>query len=128
MGGRVRYERDLIDLADAGVTKGRSISETTAKKLLQKALDGSGITPTEERTLKYIVDNYQINEAARTLLLERVKQDESARSVSRSSQRDSQQTVLTQYEGTKFGATYFLIVALAVAICSLGVMAMTRTP
>merc|ERR1711948_122731 len=108
--------------------KGRSISETTAKKLLQKALDGSGITPTEERTLKYIVDNYRINEAAKTLLTERVKQDESARSVSRSSQRDSQQSEVLPYEKTKFGATYFLIVAFAIVICSLGVMAMTRTP
>merc|ERR1712037_586853 len=104
--------------------KGRSISETTAKKLLQAALDGSGITSTEERTLKYIVDNYRISEAAKTLLMERIKQDESAGSISRRSQRDSQESIVSEYEETSYGATYFLIVAFAIAICSLGVMAM----
>jgi len=51
MGG-VRYERDLLEMA--GVEE---ITMEKAGELFEKAMDGNVVTPTEKRTLRYILKN-----------------------------------------------------------------------
>merc|ERR1712039_955574 len=43
-----------------------------AEHLWDQAMDGNRVTDTEERTLKYIMSNYRMNTAAKTLLEKRI--------------------------------------------------------
>merc|ERR1711933_679018 len=51
MGG-VRYERDLLEMAGD-----EEITMEKAEALFNKAMDGNIVTPTEKRTLRYILKN-----------------------------------------------------------------------
>merc|ERR1712048_457349 len=48
----VRYERDLLEMAGD-----EEITLEKAEALFQKAMDGNVVTPTEKRTLRYILKN-----------------------------------------------------------------------
>lgn len=66
----VRYDRELLDIADKLVTgagDGR-ISKDDAVTLWEEAQDGQGVTPTESRTLQYILDHYNCTTAAKAYL------------------------------------------------------------
>jgi len=62
----VRYEKELLDLADKHTTgRGESrISVDEAKDLIESAKDGVEVTETEMATLKYIRANYTFTDAA----------------------------------------------------------------
>jgi len=51
----VRYERNLLAFADEAMKSGGTISLSEAKELWDLAMDGRGVTPTERRTLEYIM-------------------------------------------------------------------------
>merc|ERR1712014_80553 len=51
MGG-IRYERDLLEMAGE-----EEITMEKAGALFDKAMDGNIVTPTEKRTLRYILKN-----------------------------------------------------------------------
>merc|ERR1719326_2016121 len=44
-------------------------------KLWEKAMDGNRVTPTERRTLEYVMDNFRMNEAAKALLKAKLSGD-----------------------------------------------------
>jgi hypothetical protein len=61
-----RYERKLLDIAKAAGAGG--ITKESAEALFTSAMDGIGVTPTEKRTLKYIIKNYTIDEESKNFL------------------------------------------------------------
>eukprot|EP00928_Gymnodinium_smaydae_P025556 TRINITY_DN2030_c0_g1_i1.p2 TRINITY_DN2030_c0_g1~~TRINITY_DN2030_c0_g1_i1.p2 ORF type:complete len:556 (+),score=213.06 TRINITY_DN2030_c0_g1_i1:73-1668(+) len=62
--GGVRYERELLELAAGEDT----ISKDSAEKLFTAAMDGPGVTPTEKRTLRYIVKRKKVADDAKSYL------------------------------------------------------------
>jgi OOP family OmpA-OmpF porin len=64
----VRYEKELLDIADAEKAAVGTLGEEQAAKLFTAAMDGPGVTPTEKRTLKYIIKTYKLDEAATNYL------------------------------------------------------------
>merc|ERR1719235_2339107 len=64
----IKYERELLDYAESTIAGGRSITKEHATKIWDMALDGNRVTPTERRTVEYIVENFKMNEAAKALL------------------------------------------------------------
>jgi len=63
----VKYEKELLDLADVAAKDGQ-ISHSEAKGLWQSALDGAGVTEVERRTLEYVLKEYKCTDKARALL------------------------------------------------------------
>jgi len=59
----IKYERNLLEAADLLTASGRAISKADASKLWEKSKDGSKVTPTERRTLEYIMTTYKMHEA-----------------------------------------------------------------
>jgi len=51
----VKYERNLLEFADEAMKSGGTISIAEAKELWNLAMDGNEVTPTERRTLEYIL-------------------------------------------------------------------------
>jgi len=72
----VRYERDLLEFADEETRKsGRSaLPKLFAVSLWEQAMDGNGVTETEQRTIKHIMQNYKLAEAAKKYLNEQLAQ------------------------------------------------------
>jgi hypothetical protein len=69
IGGR-RYDRALLEQAEA-MTQGRGdgrISEADAQQLLTLARDGDSITEVERETLRYILEQFDITDPAKTWL------------------------------------------------------------
>lgn len=62
--GGVRFERDLLDIAD----REQPISRSAAESLFTAAMDGPGVTPTEKRTLRYILKKRAVDDDARSFL------------------------------------------------------------
>lgn len=60
----VRYERTLLELAEQETPISLSLMES----IYANAQDGQGITPTEERTLRYILSHFQVEETAHAWL------------------------------------------------------------
>ena len=62
----IKYEKELLDLATQHTTgKGEGkLSKDEVADLFNSANDGKGITDTEQRTLKYIRNNYEFTDAA----------------------------------------------------------------
>merc|ERR1712232_877694 len=61
----VKYDRELLELADSFVADGQ-ISAKDAKTLFLRAHDGKGITGTERKTLEYVSANMKLTDKART--------------------------------------------------------------
>lgn len=62
----IKYERDLLNYAEK--QDGRSMTKADADTLWENAMDGNKVTPTERRTLEYIMENFNMNDAAKTHL------------------------------------------------------------
>jgi hypothetical protein len=62
----IKYERDLLSFAEAA--NGKTMTRADAESLWEKAMDGGKVTPTERRTLEYIMENFKVNDAAKTYL------------------------------------------------------------
>jgi hypothetical protein len=61
-----KYEKELLELArkhTTGKGEGR-ISKDEAAELIESAKDGTSVTETEMKTLKYIRSNFQFTDAA----------------------------------------------------------------
>jgi len=69
----IKYERDLLDFAEAIKAQGRSMTKADAESLWDKAMDGNRVTDTEHRTIAYIVDQFKLEAAARTFLKAKLK-------------------------------------------------------
>ena len=54
----VKYDRGLLEAADAAVADGGEISQGDAEKLLNEVKDGNSYTDVEKATVKYIRNNY----------------------------------------------------------------------
>jgi hypothetical protein len=63
--GGVRYERTMLDAADASAKTGQQISLREIENLYKMAMDKGRITDTERRTLIYISKMYKLSENAR---------------------------------------------------------------
>lgn len=63
----IRYDKEMLEAADEAVSgkKDGRISINDAKKIINKALDGPGITEVESRTLQYIYDNYNFTPSSK---------------------------------------------------------------
>merc|ERR1712066_299019 len=59
----VRYERDLLEMAGD-----EEITMEKAGELFEKAMDGNVVTPTEKRTLRYILKNKGFEGEAKNFL------------------------------------------------------------
>lgn len=57
---KVRYERDLLEAAEEFEKKDGRIDISEARKLWELANDGRGVTPTERRTLEYILKHNKL--------------------------------------------------------------------
>ena len=68
----VKYERDLLEIADAAHGANRIMLKADAELLWRHAMDGNRVTATEERTLQYIMSYYRMNSAAVELLRMRI--------------------------------------------------------
>merc|ERR1712039_1128724 len=113
----VRYERDLLDIADATQAAGRTMLEADAEKLWTQAIDGGKLTDTEEHTVKYIMSNYRMNTAAKTLLEKRLSWTSASRTAKR-------------YPWTSASPTAkrnLLLLVIAGAICSAGLVALSSS-
>mmetsp|Transcript_14306 Transcript_14306/g.39495 ORF Transcript_14306/g.39495 Transcript_14306/m.39495 type:complete len:137 (-) Transcript_14306:11-421(-) len=64
----VKYERDLLELAESEASGNRPISKAAAAKIWEQALDGNRVTPTERRTIEYILQEYKFTDAAKLFL------------------------------------------------------------
>ncbi|NRB49609.1 MAG: hypothetical protein HRU41_18155 [Saprospiraceae bacterium] len=65
-----RYDRKVLELAEE-LIQGRGdgrISRDDAARLFESVQDGRGITPTENKSLFYILDNYNFTDSAREWL------------------------------------------------------------
>jgi hypothetical protein len=62
----IKYERDLLDMAERETSRGNTLTKAGAEKIWEQALDGNRITTTERRTVEYIMDNFQVALDART--------------------------------------------------------------
>jgi len=62
--GGVRYEKDLLAIADEETP----ISAQIAERIFTAAMDGNGVTPTEKRTVRYILKNRAVTEDAKVYL------------------------------------------------------------
>ncbi len=60
----VRYDRSLLDSAEALKGKGGQIDLPGLQQLIGHAYDGAGVTEIERTTVKYILDNYSFSEEA----------------------------------------------------------------
>eukprot|EP00928_Gymnodinium_smaydae_P097248 TRINITY_DN8764_c0_g1_i1.p1 TRINITY_DN8764_c0_g1~~TRINITY_DN8764_c0_g1_i1.p1 ORF type:complete len:546 (-),score=166.24 TRINITY_DN8764_c0_g1_i1:205-1770(-) len=60
----VRFERDLLDIADNAAP----ITKETAEKLYTAAMDGPGVTATEKRTVRYILKKKDVDGEAKSFL------------------------------------------------------------
>ena len=68
-----KYDKGLLDLADE-LSQGRGdgrISTADLKQVTEAAYDGASLTDIERSTLRYIVKNYQVTEAAKDWLEQR---------------------------------------------------------
>lgn len=61
----IKYERDLLEAAELATARGRSMTKADAANLWEKAMDGNKVTPTEARTLEYILSNFKVQEAGK---------------------------------------------------------------
>ena len=68
----VKYERDLLEIADAARGANRIMLKADAELLWRQAMDGNRVTATEERTLQYIMSHYRMNAAATKVLRVRI--------------------------------------------------------
>lgn len=64
----IKYERDLLDFAETAGARGRSLNKSDGEALWEKALDGGKVTPTERRTIEYIMENFKLNDSAKNYL------------------------------------------------------------
>jgi hypothetical protein len=64
----IKYERDLLEAAEAATSRGRAMSKADAESIWDKSMDGGKVTPTERRTLEYVVANFKISETGQALL------------------------------------------------------------
>lgn len=70
----ISYERDLLDFGETCTARGRMLAKADAERLWEMAMDGNKVTPTERRTLKYLMDNFRMHEAAKAVLRDRLSQ------------------------------------------------------
>lgn len=63
----MKFERDLLEAAEAATARGRSLNKIDAANIWEQAMDGGRVTPTERRTVEYIVENFRMNEPAKAL-------------------------------------------------------------
>lgn len=71
---KVRYDRSCLDLADH-LFKDGTIDVADAKQLWADVEDGHRVTTTEQRTIKYIIDNYKLTEGAKQFLADQLQSD-----------------------------------------------------
>jgi len=64
----IKYERDILDAAEAATSRGRAMSKADAESIWDKSMDGGKVTPTERRTLEYVMANFKISETGQALL------------------------------------------------------------
>lgn len=64
----VRYEKDLLELAASEESEHGALTEASATKLFAAAMDGNVVTPTEKRTIKYVLNTYKCDDAAKAYL------------------------------------------------------------
>ncbi len=73
----VRYDKEMLEAADESVKgkKDGKISINDSRKIINKALDGPGITEIESKTLQYIYDNYNFTPGAKKHFAEYLTDD-----------------------------------------------------
>jgi predicted flap endonuclease-1-like 5' DNA nuclease len=68
-----KYERELLDIARNYGKGGASLNMEHAECLWFSAMDGQTITTLERLTLRYIMDNFQLDQSARDFLTGKLK-------------------------------------------------------
>ena len=71
----IKYDRGLLERADTIVTEHDKITLKYAKELWEDAQDGNVVTECEQRTLQYILENYECNSGAKKFLKEKILKD-----------------------------------------------------
>ena len=71
----IKYDRGLLERADTIVTEHDKITLKYAKELWEDAEDGNVVTECEQRTLQYILENYECNSGAKKFLKEKILKD-----------------------------------------------------
>jgi len=70
--GGVKYDRELFEAAAELAKSGTQISLTDAKDLWEQALDGSGVTQTEAKTLEYALKEHKWSAPAKKYIEEQL--------------------------------------------------------
>ena len=71
----IKYDRGLLERADTIVTEHDKITLKYAKELWEDAEDGNVVTECEQRTLQYILENYECNSSAKKFLKDKILKD-----------------------------------------------------
>jgi len=98
----VKYERGLLELAEAEVQKGGGcLLKAAAVKLWEDALDGGRVTATEQRTLRHILSVHKVHKQAKDFF--ELKLEEQAEfTARRATQAPSSTQYYTYIDGMRF--------------------------
>eukprot|EP00931_Biecheleriopsis_adriatica_P056279 TRINITY_DN33348_c0_g1_i1.p1 TRINITY_DN33348_c0_g1~~TRINITY_DN33348_c0_g1_i1.p1 ORF type:complete len:491 (+),score=162.86 TRINITY_DN33348_c0_g1_i1:50-1474(+) len=70
--GGVRYDRELLEMAEAATKSAGKVSLEEAQQLFHSALDGKGITATEKMTLEYCLQTFKFTDKASKFLVDKL--------------------------------------------------------